>query len=161
MIIPLLHRAFLKDPLFSFWIGTAGRDLIPEVIKCTGVIYDDTAPEHLTCFVGAKYAELSQKNLGENPVITLVGAHVETYEGYQYKGSLVRSRPCLPAEVLLQEQYMESFTATLGALGYSKEGLYRIYFSQPSIAFEFNVTEIYQQSPRKGTGGKIAVSHHD
>jgi hypothetical protein len=52
---------------------------------------------------------------------------------------------------------MESFTDKLRAFGYSKEGLYRIYFSQPSIAFEFNVTEVYEQSPRKGTGGKITV----
>jgi hypothetical protein len=157
VIIPVHHLALLRDPLFSFWIGTAGRDLVPEVIKCTGVVHDDNIPEQLVCFAGTRYADQSLKNLQENPVITLVGAHVGTYEGYQYKGVLIRSRSCLPAEVLLQEQYMESFTVALGTFGYSKEGLYRIYFSQPSLAFEFKVTEVYEQSPRKGTGGKLAV----
>jgi hypothetical protein len=157
VIIPVQHLAFLKDILFSFWIGTASRDLIPEVIKCTGVLHNEAMPERLTCFAGTRHADQSLKNLQENPAITLVGAHVGTYEGYQYKGVLICSRPCLPAEVQLQEQYMESFTSALGKFGYSKEGLYKIYFAQPSMAFEFHVTEVYEQSPRKGTGGKIAL----
>lgn len=156
MIIPARYAALLKDPLFSFWIGTAGQDRVPEVIKCTGVMPDEVTGQ-LTCFAGARYADRSMKNLAENPAITLVGAHIGNFEGYQYKGTLICWRPCLPEEVLLQEKNMEAFTRLLAEFGYSREGLYRIYFSQPSIAFEFEVTEVFEQSPRKGTGGKIVV----
>lgn len=86
-----------------------------------------------------------------------MGAHTGTYDGYQYKGTFIRSRPCTEDEVMLQSQYMESFTQILSEFGYSKEGLYRLYFSQPSIAIEFKVHEVYDQTPRKGTGEKISI----
>jgi hypothetical protein len=154
MIIPSRHIALLKQPLFSFWIGTASPDLVPEVIKCTGVILDDIT-EEFTCFIGAKFAEKSLRNLASNAAITLLSANISTYEGYQYKGRYAGSHSCTEEEVLFQERYMDAFTTALALFGYSKEGFHKLYFLQPSIAIKFKVEEVYEQSPRKGTGGKI------
>ena len=156
MIIPASHVALLKDPMLSFWIGTASHELIPEVIKCLGVKLDYET-EHLTCFAAVRFIDKSLENLRKNPSISLVGAHVGTYEGYQYKGTFIRSRSCTEDEVMFQRQYMEIFALTLSEFGYSKEGLYRLYFSQPSMAIEFKVREVYDQAPRKGTGEKIEI----
>lgn len=156
MIIPSSHMALLKDPMFSFWIGTASSERIPEVIKCMGVKLDSET-EHMTCFAAVRFIDKSLENLQKNPAISLVGAHVGTYEGYQYKGTFIRSRPCTEDEVTFQSQYMETFALNLSEFGYSKEGLYRIYFSQPSIAIEFKVHEVYDQAPRKGTGERIEI----
>jgi hypothetical protein len=154
MVISPSHVALLEDPMFSFWIGTAGRDHIPEVVKCMGVIVDPVS-DRLTCFAGAILANKSLLNLQENPAVTLVGASVLTYEGYQYKGTFINSRFCTAEDILFQENYMRIFTSNLAELGYSEDGLYKLYFSQPSVAIEFRVMEIYEQSPRKGTGEKV------
>ena len=156
MIIPASHVALLKDPLFSFWIGTASPEQIPEVIKCMGVKLDYET-DHLTCFAAVRFIDKSLENLKKNPAIALVGAHTGTYDGYQYKGTFIRSRPCTEDEVMFQRQYMESFSLSLSEYGYSKEGLYRIYFSQPSMALEIKVHEVYDQAPRKGTGERIRI----
>jgi hypothetical protein len=156
MIIPVSHIALLKDPLVSFWIGTASSERIPEVIKCMGVKLDYEMG-HLTCFAAVRFVDKSLENLRKNPTVSLVGAHVGTYEGYQYKGTFIRSRPCTEEEVMIQKQYMETFALNLSEFGYSKEGLYRLYFSQPSMAIEFKVHEVYDQAPRIGTGEKIGI----
>src|SRR3990170_845993 len=122
MIIPASHVALLKDPMVSFWIGTASPELIPEVIKCMGVKLDYET-EHLTCFAAVRFIDKSLNNLQKNPAISVVGAHAGNYEGYQYKGTFIRSRPCTEDEVMFQKQYMETFTISLSEFGYSKEGL--------------------------------------
>jgi hypothetical protein len=156
MIIPPTHEALLRDPMFSFWIGTASPENVPEVIKCMGVNLDYES-ERLACFAAVRFADKSLDNLQKNPAISLVGAHVGTYQGYQYKGTFIRSRPCTANEVEFQRQYMEDFALTLNGFGYSKEGLYRLYFSQPSLAIEFKVHEVFDQAPRQGTGEKIGI----
>ena len=61
-----------------------------------------------------------------------------------------------------QRQYLDQFTDVVAAIGYSKEGFYNSYFHQPSYAITFEVQEVFEQTPYKGTGFRLAqkeVSH--
>lgn len=154
MIVPASHIELLQRPL-SYWIGTAGSDHVPEVIKCMLAIFDP-AIEQFTCFVSEKYAAKTLQNLIVNPAITLVGVDVPTYEGYQYKGKYVLHRPATGDEELMQAKASEGLFDILGSYGYSKSGFAKIFFEQPSIAIVFMVAEVFEQSPKKGTGGRLS-----
>jgi hypothetical protein len=155
MIVPSSHIELLQRPL-SYWIGTAGSDRVPEVIKSMSIIFDP-AIEQFTCFVSEKYAAKTLQNLSVNPAISLVGVDVPTYEGYQYKGKYVLHRSCTEKEELMQVQARERFTDLLEGYGYSKSGFSKIFFNQPSIAIVFLVAEVFEQIPKKGTGGRLSI----
>ena len=153
MVVPSRHVEFLKQPL-SFWLATASADNIPEPIKCTGITFDPLT-DTFTCFAPLKFVQTGLKHLRENPTVALVGVELHTYEGYQYKGPYLSHRDCTPQEVEFQLQYMKEFTGVLGSFGYSVAGFHNAYFHPPFVAITFQATQVFDQSPRNGTGGEL------
>ena len=153
MVVPFTHVEFLKQPL-SFWLATASADNTPEPIKCTGITFDPLT-DTFTCFAPLKFAQTGFKHLQQNPIIALVGVELHTYEGYQYKGPYLSHRDCTPEEVEFQHQYLQDFTAVLESFGYSRTGFYGTYHQPPFVAITFRATQVFDQSPRNGTGGEL------
>lgn len=147
------YEALLSEPL-AFWLANADAALVPEVVRCTGLapLTDFT---HLTAFFPETFGRQFMKNLNVRPNLTLLGCSVPTYESYQYKGLFRSLRPCTEAEVALQHQYLDGFTDTTAAIGFSKEGFFKSYFHQPSYAVTFEVLEVFEQTPYKGTGNLV------
>jgi hypothetical protein len=153
MVIPEAHVEFLKLPL-SFWLATSSLDNIPEPIKCTGIRFDPGS-DVLTCFVPMKYALKGLEHVAENSLVSLVAVELHTYEGYQYKGQYFSHRECTPEEVAFQRTYMAELTSILESFGYSGAGFFSAYFLPPFVAITFQVREVFDQSPKPGTGGQI------
>ena len=153
MVVPAWHVDFLKQPL-SFWIATTNLDNIPEPAKCTGVFFDP-ASDTFTCFVPKKFTDKTFKDLEENPTMALVGVELHTYEGYQYKGQYISQRECTREEIEYQYKYMKEFTDILESFGYSSAGYLKAYIRPPFVALMFKVTQVFDQSPKVGTGGEI------
>ena len=153
MVVPAWHVDFLKQPL-SFWIATTNLENVPEPAKCTGVSFDP-ATDTFTCFVPLKFTEKTFKDLEENPAISLVGVELHTYEGYQYKGQYISRRDCTRDEIEYQYKYMKEFTDILQSFGYSAAGYLKAYIHPPFVALTFKVTQVFDQSPKVGTGGEI------
>jgi hypothetical protein len=155
MVVPEAHIEFLKQPL-SFWLATASLENIPEPIKCTGIKFD-SATDIFTCFVPLKFMSKGFKYLEENPTIALVVVDVHSYEGYQYKGHYLSHRDCTPEEEEFQYQYMKAFTNILETFGYSGQDIYDSYMYAPFVAINFQAVQVFDQSPKKGTGEQIAT----
>jgi hypothetical protein len=155
MIVPASHVTFLKKPL-SFWLATASLKNIPEPVKCTGIKFDP-ANDVFTCFAPLKFMTNAFSHLKENPIIALVGVDVHSYEGYQYKGHYLSQRECTVEEVDFQNRYMKEFTDILETFGYSGRKIYDSYLHPPFVAINFQVTQIFDQSPKTGTGEQIAA----
>ena len=153
MVVPAGHVEFLKQPL-SLWLATASADNIPEPIKCTGIVFDPST-DIFTCFAPLKFAKTGFKHLESNPTLALVGVELHTFEGYQYKGPYITHRDCTPEEVEFQLGYLQEFTTLLGTFGYSTPGFYGAYFHPPFVALTFQATQVFDQSPRNGTGGEL------
>lgn len=153
MIVPARHAEFLKQPL-SFWLATAGADNIPEPIKCTGIAFDPST-DIFTCYAPLKFASTGLRHLQENPTLALVGVELHTYEGYQYKGPFLSYHNCTPEEVEFQVGYLRELTGILGSFGYSASGFYSAYFHPPFIALKFQAMQVFDQSPKNGTGGEL------
>lgn len=154
MVVPSRHVEFLKQPL-SFWLATASAGNIPEPIKCTGITFDPST-DIFTCFVPLKFAQTGFNHIRQNPMLALVGVELHTYEGYQYKGHYLSHRDCTVQEVEFQHQYMKEFTDILDSFGYSGPGYYRAYIQPPFVAITFQATQVFDQSPKNGTGGELS-----
>ena len=153
MVVPSRHVEFLKQPL-SFWLATASSDNTPEPIKCTGIVFEPLN-DTFTCFAPLKFARTGFKHLQENPILSLVGVELHTYEGYQYKGPYLSRRDCTPLEVEFQHRYMKEFTDILESFGYSRQGYFKAYIQPPFVAITFRAAKVFDQSPKIGTGGEI------
>jgi hypothetical protein len=153
MVVPEWHVDFLKQPL-SFWIATTNLENIPEPAKCTGISFDH-ATDTFTCFVPLKFVTKALKDVEENPIMSLIGVELHTYEGYQYKGTYLFHRDCTQEEVEFQHRYLKEFTDILATFGYSAPGYLRAYIHPPFIAMVFRATQVFDQSPKVGTGGEI------
>jgi hypothetical protein len=159
MVVPPWHVDFLKQPL-SFWLATASLENFPETIKCTGITFQPET-DTFTCFAPLKFSGTGIKHLAENPVLALVGVHLHTYEGYQYKGPYIGRRECTDEEVAFQLSYMKELTGILHSFGYSGPGYYKAYMHAPFIAFSFKATHVFDQSPKNGTGGELGSQSHE
>ncbi len=157
MVVPAWHVDFLKQPL-SLWIATTNLENIPEPVKCTGISFDP-ATDTFTCFAPKKFTDKAFKDLANNPVMALVGVELHTYEGYQYKGQYLSHRECTQEEVEYQHQHMKEFADILHSFGYSGPGFLKAYIHLPFLAFVFRATQVFDQSPKVGTGGEIKTGN--
>jgi hypothetical protein len=89
--------------------------------------------------------------------LTFLTAIIYTYESYQIKGSYISQRESTGEEIAYQKAYMDGFTDALATQGLSKDKGYKAYFRQPCVALRIAVEEVYEQTPKKGAGGKLAV----
>jgi len=157
MVVPSRHVDFLKQPL-SFWLATTNLANVPEPVKCTGIKFDPST-DTFTCFVPVKFTKKAFGDLKENPLLALIGVELHTYEGYQYKGPYISQRDCTAEEVDLQSKYMKDFTDILDSFGYSGSGFFNAYFHAPFVAISFRAEQVFDQSPKNGTGGEIGTKN--
>jgi hypothetical protein len=111
---------------------------------------------HLDLFVPEKYSRLYLKNVQDNPKICLSFASIFTYEAYQIKGIYQGLRPCTAEENEYQAEYMNGFVHNLLNSGLSYGLNMYGYLSPPCFSLSMLAQEIYEQTPKKGTGTKIA-----
>jgi hypothetical protein len=155
MVVPSSHVEFLSRPL-SFWLATASAKNFPEPVKCTGIKFNPDK-DLFTCFAPLKFMTKAFNHLKENSMVTLVAVDVHSYEGYQYKGQYLSHRECTTEEIDFQNRYMKDFTDILGSFGYSGKEIYDSYVQAPFVAIDFQATQVFDQSPKTGTGEQIAA----
>ena len=155
---PKLYQHILSQPL-AFWVASSNAQNIPDAVRCVGVVPGEDLST-LTFFIAEKYSEKFLANVQQNRQISLLGCSVINFESYQYKGIFQSKRPCTTEEVALQNQYLNRFKEAINSMGLLKEAA-NGYFNQPSLAVDFTVTEIYEQTPQHGTGKLIKQKAND
>jgi hypothetical protein len=143
----------LREPL-AFWASNCNSENIPDIVHCNGLLPVEDLSK-LTFFIGKAFSETFIANLDINPEITFLGCSVLSFESYQYKGTFESIELCTPEHVAMQRQYLDAFTDVIATVGYSKKDFYAAYFQQPSYAVTFGITDIFEQTPYKGTGNSI------
>jgi hypothetical protein len=147
------YISILSQPL-AFWIANCNAQNIPEIVRCMGLAPVDF-PEQLTVFIPEIWSYQFVANLATGKKITFLATSVPTYKSYQYKGEFLSLRACTESEITDQRQYLKVFTDEVARLGLSEPMFYQSYFHQPSLAVTFSVTEVFDQTPYKGTGIQI------
>ena len=97
-----------------------------------------------------------QSNL--NVACTIVNAY--TMESYQFKGIYLEHRALIAEEEKLKQACMQGIHDVLNGMGFEYGESYKKYADLDGIAVKMKVNEIFEQTPKKGTGGKIIVKEN-
>jgi hypothetical protein len=152
------HRSILSQPL-AFWAASSSVENLPDTVRCTGVAPVDLWGK-LTFFIPKKHSQQFLGNLHQNPQLSLLGCSVVTFESYQYKGVFESFRACTPEEEAFQQRYLDKFKEMIHMQGLPRDAV-NGYYLQPSLALTFSVTEVYEQTPHKGTGHLLQENRNE
>jgi hypothetical protein len=147
------YAELLSLPL-SYWAASADAQNMPEMARVFSLLPVDDSNE-ITFFIPEKYSETFLANLEINPALSLMGCSVITFESYQFKGNFKRIRASTKEEHAMQMDYLDKFTDLILEIGFSKEDYYNAFASDSSLAITFEVTDIFEQTPRVGTGESV------
>jgi hypothetical protein len=140
----------------SIWLCNRNARLVPDIVRLMSARVEPDR-QHVLAYVPEPSGSGVLANLAVAPRLTLLIAHIYTYEAYQVKGTYTGHRACTPAEVEYQRAYVERFADGLVRQQLPREQIIAAYFHQPSFAVRLRVEEVYEQTPRKGTGERIAL----
>lgn len=146
----------IQGEVTSIWLCNANPRLETDMVRLMGIIVDADC-QHVTVFVPVRQGRTVISNLNTTDKISFLTADVYLYESYQIKGKYISNRACTPEEVAYQIAYIDKFTDALVTQGFPKKPAYGVYLQQPCIAVGIQVEEVYEQTPRKGTGQKLVV----
>ncbi|PRY05029.1 hypothetical protein CLV24_13146 [Pontibacter ummariensis] len=146
--------ALLQAPYTSIWAGSCAADDQAEVIRLSGATVQDDR-QHINLFVPERYTRAFISNVGANPHISFLFASIQTFESYQVKGLFISQRPCTSEEVTYQRNYMHGFAQSMHAIRIKTASLFEQYLQEPCLCIEMRGEEMYEQTPKVGTGNKI------
>jgi hypothetical protein len=137
------------------WVSNCSPSGVPDLVRTSGTRVEP-GHEHLVAYVPVPYGQLLIANLVPGGKLALLLADVHSNLSFQFKGRLVSHRPSNGEELAFQRRYVEDFCREIekqGMVGW--ELLFPVYFRQPSLALVMRVEEVYEQTPKAGTGERI------
>lgn len=147
-------RTRMQEKAVAIWVSNCSPDLAPDLVRLMGVRVEPDH-EHLTLYVPVPLGRKVIANLTPAATLAFLFAVIHDNTSFQCKGKYVSHRPCTEEEVAFQRRYVQGFCRELTRQGLlDQEAFFKVYFHQPSIALRMRVEEIYEQTPRAGTGGK-------
>ena len=156
MTIPGRIVRFLEQYANVAFAGTRDRDLVPYGHRVSGwrVGADGRT---LTALVAEHFTAHLVESLQDNGELALTVEEFPSHETYQFKGRYLRHRPCRtrghrgrrPHSRALREERPACSTPM------RPEHLLNAFVLAPALAVEFEVREIYLQTPGPGAGARL------
>ncbi len=137
----------------SVMIGTRNASLIPECTRAWGI---QVAPDRhtMTIFLSETFAGETIENLRANGMIAVTCTRPTDHITCQLKGRVTTITQVTQAERDHCRQWHHDFMAELKAVGVPPE-LPEAWILEPTVAVEFAVSEVFDQTPGPGAGRKI------
>jgi len=153
-LIPGKIVRFLERANVAF-AGTRDSRLVPHGHRVSGWIAGADG-RTLTALI----AEVSRPHLLEalleNGQFSMTIEEYPAHEAYQFKGRYVRHRPVGPSDVEAVDRARERFMRVVRSF-YPPEAehAFQAFIPEPGIAIEFEVREIFVQTPGPGAGARL------
>jgi hypothetical protein len=153
--IPGKIAAFLEQRANVAFAGTRNRDLVPFGHRVSGWRIGADG-RTLTALTTEPVTAGLIESLQENGQLALTVEDFPAHETYQFKGRYVSHRPAQHEDLAIvdriRQRFMKNMRAVFPAL---PEGIAGAFISNPILAVEFEVSEIYVQTPGPGAGARI------
>jgi len=95
-------------------------------------------------------------NVKANSMITLTVVSALSFEGYQFKGEFVSYEELNKDEKISNDNYLNGMAEVIKEIGFKLESvLTNKYTKQKAMSIVMKVSDIYEQTPKKGTGKNI------
>ena len=155
VVIPARIARFLEEQANVGFAGTRNRDLVPFGHRVSGWCIGADG-RTLTAFVAEPSTAGLVDSLQENGELALTVENFPSHETYQFKGRYVRHRPLGQDEFdivdRIRGRFMKNMKTVYPAM---PEGILGAFISKPALAVEFEVFEIYVQTPGPGAGARL------
>ena len=83
--------------------------------------------------------------------------NANTFESYQVKGKYLENRSLNAEEENIKHRFMWGIKEVLSDMGFDYEGRFSQYADLEGWAVKMKVEEIYEQTPKPGTGKKLIL----
>ncbi len=133
-------------------LGTRDKDLTPSYNRVLAAKVSGNNTIKIT--IAKQTAAQAIKNLGENKMVSLVMANILNFECYQFKGSYISYHDSASEEKVDVENYFNKFNEVLIKIGV-QNGIVYNWSHDPTVTIEFEVEQIFEQTPKIGTGNQI------
>ena len=154
-MIPSKILRFLDQDGNLAFAGTRGRDLVPYGHRVSGW-RASTDGLTLTAFMTEHSTARLLESLEDNHAFALTVEQFPTHETYQFKGRYLRQRPIDPEDVQIVDRIRARLFKSFRPLfPHAPDGLADWFVGTPCLAVEFQVEEIYLQTPGPGAGARL------
>lgn len=137
----------------SIVVGTRDASLMPDCTRAWGlVIGKDRAS--VTIFLTETISRKTLENLKANGLIAISCTRPTDHAACQLKGRLRSIRPANRQDRTLSQAWHKEFTQELVAIGIPA-GVCEAWITEPALAVEIEVTDVFLQTPGPGTGGRV------
>jgi hypothetical protein len=154
-MIPGKIIKFLEEYANLGFAGTRSRDLVPDGHPVSGW---QAAPDgrRLTIYVAPHSRARLLGDLEDNGELAVTIEEYPSHETYQFKGRYLGHRPAQQEDLTLVDRIRARFLKCMRQI-YPEGIANRLEASilPPSIAIEFEVSEVYLQTPGPGAGARL------
>jgi hypothetical protein len=155
VMIPEKIVQFLEQRANVAFAGTRNRDLVPFGHRVSGWCIGADG-RTLTAFTPEPITAGLVESLQENGELALTVEAFPAHETYQFKGRYVSHRPAHHEDNAIVDRIRERFMKSMRAIfPVLPEGIVGAFTSKPAFAVEFEVSEIFVQTPGPGAGARI------
>lgn len=155
VMIPEKIVQFLEQRANVAFAGTRNRDLVPFGHRVSGWCIGADG-RTLTAFTPEPLTAGAIESLQENGELALTVEAFPAHETYQFKGRYRSHRPADRADLAIVDRIRERFIKNMKSIfPVLPDGIVGAFTSKPAFAVEFEVSEIYVQTPGPGAGARI------
>jgi hypothetical protein len=155
IVIPGKIVRFLEQYANVAFAGTRDRDLVPYGHRVCGwrVGIDQRT---MTILCPAEFHEQLVELLQQNGELAVTVEEFPSHETYQFKGHYLNHRGIQDDDVETVERVRRRFVKSLRPMyPDAPEDVLKAFVSPPSLAVEFEVLEVYLQTPGPGAGTRL------
>ena len=154
-MIPGKLVRFLEEHANVAMAGTRNRDLVPYGHRVSGWRIGADG-RTVTALISEQFTARLVESLEDNGELALTVEEYPSHETYQLKGRYLRHRPLEPEDLEVIERIRGRFAKSLRPLyPEAPDDLLRAFTLKPRLAVEFEVREIYLQTPGPGAGARL------
>jgi hypothetical protein len=147
---------FLEQHANVAFAGTRSRDLVPYGHRVTGWSIGDGG-QTLTALIPEPSTSHLVESLLDNGEVALTVEEFPSHETYQFKGRYLGHRNAGPDDVAIVDRIRDRFVRGVRHVYTdAPQQLFSAYIQPPALAVEFEVHEIFVQTPGPGAGERLA-----
>jgi hypothetical protein len=155
IVIPGRVLRFLEQHANVAFAGTRSRDLVPYGHRVTGWSVGDGGQTLIALIPETSTSHLVE-SLEDNAEVALTVEEFPSHETYQFKGRYLRHRSVRPEDVAVVDRIRERFVRGVRHVYTdAPQQLFSAYIQHPAVAVEFEIHEIFVQTPGPGAGQRL------
>ena len=154
MILSNQLKEHLKGPK-SLFTGTRDKDFTCDAVRVLGAIA--SGHDTIKFFIAEKTAGKTLDNMRSNKLVSLSVTQIFTSESYQFKGRFLSAKPVNEEESNAILEYVNQFEEAVSSFGLRPGLIVDNLIYKPALAIEFVVDQVFDQTPKIGTGQKLST----